>query len=406
MSAHVVVVGAGAAGTAAAWAASASAKVTLIDGGVGASSLTSGAVDMEPWDQIVRAARTMGELPKMQEVGSRVRAFAEDLGLWSLPSEGSLPVVATTGGWVRLARALDHALLDLQSVRGRRILLPRADRPGWDADSLALAFAAEAPRDLALTFEAVDLAVLRFEDERRIADAEMALRHDDPARLAWLAGELGRTRDRLGDGVAFLLGPWLGAKDSRADTLSKSLGVPVGEALSGSSGAPGLRFEAARDRLLERMGIASVQDKVQAIEADGASFLVRLRDQAAPVSASSIVLATGGLIGGGIIFDPVDHGAGPDGADHVHPPYRLSFELDTPGTLEGFVGSLFGPVLDEVGWPRGDREGALERVGIRCAEGRVRAGIFAAGDAVFGHPRTMLQAVSMGVLAGERAAIA
>ena len=207
MSAHVVVIGAGAAGTAAAWAARPNAKVTIVDGGVGATSLTSGAIDDQPWDQLVRAAKTLGEAPKLQPIPSSTAAFAAELGLWSLATEGSSPLVATTGGWVRPARGLDRSLLDLRSLIGRRVLLPRADRPGWDADSLARAFAAEAPVELGLTFEAVDATVLRFEDERRIADAEIASRTDDPARLAWLATELGRTRDRLGERIAFLRGP-------------------------------------------------------------------------------------------------------------------------------------------------------------------------------------------------------
>ncbi len=404
MSAHVVVIGAGAAGTAAAWAARPNAKVTIVDGGVGATSLTSGAIDDQPWDQLVRAAKTLGEAPKLQPIPSSTAAFAAELGLWSLATEGSSPLVATTGGWVRPARGLDRSLLDLRSLIGRRVLLPRADRPGWDADSLARAFAAEAPVELGLTFEAVDATVLRFEDERRIADAEIASRTDDPARLAWLATELGRTRDRLGERIAFLLGPWLGAEWPRAAALSESVGVPVGEALSGSSGAAGLRFESARDRLLSRIDATTLHDKVLGIDTDGSGLRIRLRDGSTPLRATSIVLASGGLIGAGIVYDPVDYGAGPDGADGVHPPYKLSLELGGREKLGGFVGSMFGPVLDEIGWPGTDREGSLERVGIRCIDGQVADRIFAAGDLVFGHHRTVLRAVETGIRAGERAA--
>ncbi len=399
----VVIVGAGIAGTAAAWAASRDAEVTLIDGGVGATALSSGAVDLEPWDQLERAARLVDASPHARPLDGDARAFLDALTLFHLPERGPLPLLATTAGRVRSARGHDRALLDLRRVAGRRILLPRADRPGWDADSLARALAAETPAELALSFDAVDAVVLRFDDERRVGDAELAGRHDDEARLAWLGRELTRLAARKGGEVAALLGPWLGASAPRADALSASLGFPVGEALTGPPGPAGMRFEVARDRLFAERGVRVVRERALSVTREGAVLRVKLSDGPS-LAASTVVLAIGGLVGGGIVFDPPEHGAPSAGAERARPPYRLSIDLAQTAPLSAVGGSLAGPVLDEIAWPRGDRAGSLERIGCHCIDDAIAPSVLVAGDALADRPRTILEALASGLRVGALAA--
>jgi glycerol-3-phosphate dehydrogenase subunit B len=73
--------------------------------------------------------------------------------------------------------------------------------------------------------------------------------------------------------------------------------------------------------------------------------------------------------------------------------------------VQGGGGSLYGPSLETVGL------GALERAGIHAdSSGRPRGlgssetGLFVAGDAVAGRPRTMLEAAVAGLRTGTVAA--
>jgi glycerol-3-phosphate dehydrogenase subunit B len=398
---RVVVVGAGIAGVAAAWSARQQGReVTVVSGGAGASALGSGAVDDVPWDELARAARLLGE-PRVHPPSPEIAAFVEALGLWDVPVT-SRPRLATVAGRLRPARGRDRALLDLARLEERAlVLLPRVDRAGWDADALAASLASAGK----LVFRAVDLPVLRFDGEHRIADADLAARHDDEARLAWLAA-------RLREGLAFspgaaavLLGPWLGAASPQAEALSKLVGVPVGEALVGVGSPAGSRFEAARDRLLDALGVDRVRGRVTRVDDLGGRLSVSLAGGGKELHAGAVVLAIGGLVGGGVTYAPPEHGAGADLPPRGRVPFALSLEAGVvlspggAGRME-MVASLHGPELDTTAWPEGDRPGALEAVGVQCEGVRAAPGICAAGDVVAGRPRTVLEAVAAGIAAG------
>ena len=399
--AHIVVVGAGVAGTAAAWAAGTRAKVTLIDGGAGASSFMSGALDLEPWEDQLDFAD--GAPP------AALTSFVRALGIWSLgparPGPGGFASLATLGGRVREAIGRDRALLDLTDMRGRTVLVPRADRAGWDADALAHAWLADAPPDLGLSFRAVGGAILRYEEETRISDAELATRHDDPARIAWLADRLRPAITLAGAPAAILLGPWLGSAASQADALSRLLGVPCGEALSGTAGTAGLRFEAARERVLgNRASIlrARVESVGVSGKSPGAGFTVTLQDGPRPLTADAVILALGGLAGGGIVYRPPEYGAGADGPRKGRASFALSLDLaDAILNGNGFRlgSSMHGPVLEDVAWPERGRQGALETVGISHDDGVLSPGVCLAGDVRRGAARTVLQAALSGLSA-------
>ena len=117
MSRRVVVIGAGASGTAAAYAASRlGARVTVIMGRPGATSLSSGALD--------------GDL---EAAGDEAHAFIDAIGIWEI---GDCHV-ATRAGLLRPARGRDLSVLDLQRIEPGVVAVVDVMRRGWDARALA-----------------------------------------------------------------------------------------------------------------------------------------------------------------------------------------------------------------------------------------------------------------------------
>jgi glycerol-3-phosphate dehydrogenase subunit B len=413
VSHRVLVIGAGVAGLAAAWSAHrGGADVTIVEGRAGASALGVGAVDDLPWERVVRAAHTLGVAPFARSLTPEVMDFARDLALWDLPAE-ALAWIATTAGRLRPARGRDLALLDFNALApGAEVLLPRVDRAAWDADALAAGLGDEPfARARRLRFVAVDAPLLRFEGETRIADGDLAARHDEPARLAWLAERLREARRRRPAASAVLLGPWLGARASRAAALGEAIGVTVGEALIATGSPAGLRFEAARDRLLRALGSRVVQGRVTAIDDDGNELSVQLAGEGEPILVDRAVLAVGGLIGGGIGYAPPEHEAGADLPPAAQEPFALSLRakvaLCAPASSLrassrlGVVSSMHGPEIELAAWPSEGRDGVLESVGVYCEGVRAGLRITAAGDVVAGRPRTVLEAVVTGLAAGH-----
>jgi glycerol-3-phosphate dehydrogenase subunit B len=415
LSGHVVVVGAGVAGLAAAWSARrAGHQVTVVSTGAGASAFGGGAVDDVPWEQLVNAARVLeGASPgSARPLSPEVMAFSAELGLWDVPA-AERPWIATVAGRIRPARGRDRALLDLARLEGAVVLLPRANRAGWDADAIAATLAVSPfARARRLAFHAVDLPVLRFDDEHRVGDCDLAARHDDEARLGWLAGRLRAGLAANGSAGAILLGPWLGAGEPRAEALSAAVGLPCGEALVGAGSPAGLRFEAARDRMLDASGVRRVRDRVTQITRGTSPsnprpgpLSVTLAQHEAALVADAVVLALGGVAAGGVIYAPPEHTAGTELPTSGKVPFELSVDAEVVLSADGrarmgIVSSMHGPELDASAWPVAGRPGLLEAVGVRCEGVRAGEGIYAAGDVVAGRPRTVLAAVTSGIAAG------
>jgi len=384
--------------------------VTVVSAGVGASGLSGGAIDDVPWEELARAARVLGEAPldAVPTLAPDVAAFAGELGLWDVPS-ASRPWIATMAGCIRPARGRDRGLLDLGELRDAKVLLPRVDRAGWDADALARVLtASEFARGRRVGFCAVDSPVLRFDEEHRIGDADLAARYDDEARLGWLAA---RFRDAVAKGgavAAVLLGPWLGVTAPRAAALSAMVGLPCGEVMVGAGSPAGLRFEAARDRMLQAMGVRRAWDRVTAVSR-AEKLSVALAGDDAAIVADAVVLAIGGIAAGGVIYEPPET-AGAQRSTVGKVPFQLSMSADVtlsagaPDAL-GIVSSLHGPELDRSAWPVGGRSAVLETVGVRCVGPRANDRILAAGDVVAGRRRTVLEAVESGLAAGSLASM-
>lgn len=392
--------------------------MTVISAGAGASVMASGAVDDAPWEDVLRAATITGVDPRARELEAGVIDFAEALGSWRIAAAGeALPRLATTAGCVRPARGHDRALLDLATIPGQStVLVPRVDRAAWDADALAAAWNDDPfARRRELRFVALDVDLLRFTEEHRIPDADLAARHDEHARLAWLAERLREASARAGlSPRAAIFGPWLGLESARAEELGRIAGLIAGEALTGMGGSAGHRFARARERLLGALGVVRVTGRVTRLTArdrgtERPSLTVDGLD--GRIAADRIVLAGGGLAGGAIAYDPLDIHAGTDMAERSGPPFRLSFEVDAPlaeqpflvahGARIGVSSSMFGPDMDLVAWPAPGRQGLLEAVGVACdREGLAAPYLAVAGDSVADRPRTTLVAVSSGLVAG------
>jgi glycerol-3-phosphate dehydrogenase subunit B len=411
---HVVIVGAGVAGLAAAYAArERGANVTLVSAGVGASALGSGAIDDTPWEAWYAAARTLDEPLRSRAVPDDVRAFVDALGVWDLPAADTpAPLVATAAGRLRPARGRDRGLLDLSSLRQTTVLIPRLSRAAWDADALAATLQSEwLARRADLQFLPVDASIFRFTEETRISDIDLAMRHDEPARLVWLAERLRELIARFQNSAppvgAILLGSWLGIQQERATDLSARVGIPVGEVLVGVGSSAGLRLEAAMQRLIDRLALKYLNERVASLRQADKRFEVVLTN-ADVIAADAVVLALGGVASGGILYSPPDLRGGEDMPSEIASSFTLGVVSDFPLPLAWKNGdrvdagsSVFGPPLDTTAWPEGTKPSTLESVGLEARNGQVCPGVYAAGDLVAGERRTVLTAIASGLRAGR-----
>jgi len=378
----VAVIGAGIAGTAAAFEiARQGGRATVFHDLVGASGLYSGALDYELWDRA-------GEVSVLD---GRLSEFSQQLGAWELGS--ATRRLATLEGNVRPARGSDSGLLDLERCVGKRVAVIDLERDDWDAPLLAKSFASSAWAEQTQTrFFAAHAKVLQKGFERRISGYDFAALLDAPERAQALQMAL---RESGVQADAWLFGPWLGIDRPLARELSAALGVPVGETTSAPGGVAGARFEQARDRLLGRIADVA-RGCLISVERNGSGYGLQLRDRA-PEQFPIVVLATGGVAAGGVALERSFERRGGTG-------FRLSFtsplalELDAE-VVEG-VSSLSSVDFAERGLD------ALLKVGIATqARGSVRdnPGIFVAGDAIAGRPRTALIAAHSGLEAARSA---
>ncbi|HLK39351.1 MAG TPA: FAD-dependent oxidoreductase [Polyangiaceae bacterium] len=381
----VCVVGGGIAGAAAALAAAREdVRVTLVDAGTGASGLCTGAIDR------ASVPEPPGPIGPIED---GARAILDALGAYFVSSAGALFV--STGGVVRPAAGGDASLLDVARLPPGPVGVVACSRPGWDAAALAVAWGER--------YRVFDAAILRTADERAVPDADFAARHDDPERLAWLSERLREAVARQGqDWAALVLPPSLGATWPRAPELSRLAGLSCGEAIGLPGGPAGLRFEAARDQALSAAGVERLRARVMGIQrADGAWRV--LAQGATEIDATAVVLATGGLVGGGVEYAPAE-GMHATAVPYGSRPF-LRLTLDAPAVL-GVRGaplespsSLFGTTPEALAWPWTE-DCPLERAGVVSTA----SGLFAAGDLVADAPRTWLAALEGGARAGRAAA--
>lgn len=391
MTLSIAVVGGGIAGVAAAWAsAKGGAAVTLFHAQAGASELGSGAADESPWTELVRGAEAgswltsaRGGAPEPQ-----LAAFLDTLGCFR-PGPALL---ATNGGVVRPAAFFDPALLDLAPYAGKRVAVADVERDDWDGPSFARMLSGSAwAVATGTTFEAVPVDLLLRGHERRIAPSDFAALHDGPERRDRLVRKV---KEAVTGHDALLLGGWLGLEPSTVRVVREACPFGVGEATSPPGGAAGLRFALARGRLLHQSRVNETEAAVTKLARaeTGKWTIARRGEHDGAASFDGVVLAVGGLVGGGIrLSDP----------SHAASGFRLS--LDAPlalgygGEPREFASATYGfdPTTQGGAW--------LERIGVvESARDPSPPGLVVAGDVVADSVRTVLTAARSGLGAAAR----
>lgn len=375
---NVLVLGAGFAGVAAAFAARrAGASVSVVQAGAGASALYAGSVDGPV-------------LPESGPQAALLRELAPALGLRLGPTS----VIATREGVVRPSRGADAAVLDLAPLAGKMIGVVDVPRDDWDGPLLLRSFAESAwARSTGTRFELVPLELLEKSFLRRVSPFDFASSFERAERPAWLCEVL---KHHAGPD-AWLFGPWLGVKRELGRELTASVGVPVGEVTSPPGGVAGARFEARRDSLLRSLQVDIVAERATGVRQAAGSIALELEGGRA-LTADVLVLATGGFVSGAVRLSGALSGAQPAGfglALTGLPPIQARGE---PG---GPVSSLFGVDLAARG------RHLLERVGLAVSgQGEVQgaARVFAAGDLLGPEPPSVGHALLSGLAAGAASA--
>jgi anaerobic glycerol-3-phosphate dehydrogenase len=263
----VLVIGGGAAGVAAARSAhEAGATACVVSESTGATAMTSGVV----WGP-ARDPFTKWAAPAEFHVGGRY---------------------VTVGAWIVTgAQGAIGSLLDLATMSERDVIgvVDLATHPSWSARLVA---------------ETLGARVLRADDAPSGETfREVALALDTDGIAEGLAARLAPACQGL---AGVLFPPVLGVKRGDVHTrMAKVLGVPVGEAAGAPGDPPGVRLaRAIRSWLPETLKVLRARATVTL----GASPDVSLSD-GTRVRAKSVVLATGGLTGAGVVFDIALHEA-------------------------------------------------------------------------------------------------
>jgi hypothetical protein len=327
-------------------------------------------------------------------------AFVTALGLWQLePSR-----LATRAGLLRPALGCDRALLNLEKVEGGLVGVVDVPRRGWDGVALARAWTSDPwAMRRGLRFEAIAVEALLRSDEELLPLADLAARHDEPERVAWLADCLRGAP--LAAASAVVMGPWLGLRTGVASDLSRAVGKPIGEPLSLPGEVSGLRFDRARDALFAELGVERIADWADLVAVEGTAARVAL-ESTDIFTCDAVVLASGGLTGGGITWSSDGSSVG----FLTSPRHRGSLAIH--GRALHASGSPGGDLFEKYGWHGGAGAAGIERIGVwvddrgavRRTDGSIVPRLHAAGDLAADRPRTMLEAIRSGLVAGAAAA--
>ncbi len=402
--ARVVVVGAGLAGGAAALAARrAGAAVTILRGRAGASALGAGAYDLKA----IGAASSAPLAPEITEFFEAARA----------PVVLADALVCSAFGALRPTRGRDQQALAIEPARQH--LVPDLQVDGWDAHAIAASLDAELRARGGAGARIVRGVFLREREEMRLPLAELAARHDDDARVDWLADRLAESLAGDAPRAVVLLPAVVGTRPAAMARLRARLSRPVGEALGVPGGAATARFLAWTDRALEAADVVRADAEVTAIALDARARLT-LADGSV-VDADALVLATGGVLTGSLLYGSGEHELARELPELVRPSLRLFASIARPdgdepisvwldGAPLAAAGSLFGregerfllgdrPRLLSAGLAADASQRVLDRAGAPVA------GLYVAGDLVAGAHRAALAAVHGGARAGRNAAL-
>jgi glycerol-3-phosphate dehydrogenase subunit B len=329
----VVVVGGGLAGCwAAATAASAGARVTLVRRALGATAVSAGPLDFVPpaeaadpegWlgrltrsdpDHPYVAGRAAPSLAELEAEAERLAAALAGAGLALQVSLRAPMLLAGITGQTRLAGVapVAQARGDLGRLTGHVVAVAGiAGLARFDPGAVAAALDERrlgwpAPLRAVAVSLAPELPGLAPEVAADLDDATLARALEAPggaeALGAAIAGAL-----RPGAAEVVLLPAVLGVVDHGdvAERVATTAGVAVAELLTSPPSAPGWRLQQActrmaattpRASLVPRsvVGVRVGSDRVEGVELDGGEVL----------SCDALVLATGKYLGGGVVADP------------------------------------------------------------------------------------------------------
>lgn len=319
--ADVLVIGGGMAGAMAALsAARAGAKVVVARRALGATAVSSGAVDVAPDPTAPPHDLSAQRLPpeqaaaavarlhpahpygvlreKLGRLGESLRFCASSLPeLFDAPGEPNA-LLPTPMGTVKPAAMAQRAQrgADLAGLPDGVLVIEFQALPSYDARMVANGLE-EAARALGRKLAAVPLTSQYFrtvEDPLRPVH-ELAAMLDAEGAAEALASEL---KPRVPKEMqAALFPPVLGrARLDVAARLSAALGLPCHELLSVAPSVPGVRLQEALDRALDRAGVALWEGTAECRDLQAGSWVVGER----AMTARAAVLATGKFLGGGI----------------------------------------------------------------------------------------------------------
>ncbi len=320
---HVVVVGGGLAGCwAAATAAASGAEVTLVRRALGATAVSSGAIDAVPPAEAGDPGTWLGRLPREQpghpylaagvapgvdDLEAELGALAAALrraGLGLRVALRAPALVAGTTGQVRLAGMLQQTIAsgDLRR-RAEVVVAGIAGLHRVDAAAVAAGIAARVPGLHALP---LTLRVPLLGEEVDVDEAGAARALEAPGGAEALGRALQSAVDSLGHGVELVLvPPVLGLDDAEAVALRAygAGGVPVAELLAPPPSPPGWRLQCALDRVTTGAGVAASTGTVVAVRSAGGRVTAAVTDAGDEVRCDALVLAGGRFLGGGLTLE-------------------------------------------------------------------------------------------------------
>ncbi len=420
--AEVLIIGGGMAGCIAALSAKKrGAEVVVARRSLGATALSSGAIDVAPdpaappgdmKSQLVspllaarEVARTrpnhpyailVNRLDRLKEALSFAAAQLPEVLDPPMIRNALLPTPLGTVKPAGMAQS-SQAGADLASLPESIGVVQLSVNPSYDARIIAAGLEQAAARlGRRLSAQVVESGFFRDIEDALRGPYELAELLDRPGAIEEFARDLKR---RLPQGIgALLLPPILGRRGkSLAPRLSQLLGgCPCSEVLSSAPSVPGMRLQEGLDSALGRAGISILETGVQCSQPGSGVFTLDGR----PIEPAAAILATGKFIGGGIVR----------AQRFSEPVLDLPLFAGRKRAVDQYIGDLLAEKVEG--------EHQAFRVGVRIDAGLRPLGpegtpfdprLFAAGSVISGYDpaadKTGLGvAIFTGYLAGEAAA--
>jgi glycerol-3-phosphate dehydrogenase subunit B len=398
------------------------ARVIVARRSLGATALSSGAIDVAPdpaappgdmKSQLVSpllAAREMARtrpnhpyavlvdsLDRLNEALSFAAARLPEVLDPPMIRNALLPTPLGTVKPAGMAQS-SQAGADLASLPESIGVVQLSVNPSYDARIIAAGLEQAASRlGRRLSAQVVESGFFREIEDALRGPYELAGLLDRPGAIEGFAQDLQR---RLPQGIgALLLPPILGRRGkSLAPKLSQLLGgCPCSEVLSSAPSVPGIRLQEGLDSALGREGIPIVEADVKCSDPGSGIFNLGGSESVAP---AAVILATGKFIGGGITR----------AQRFAEPVLDLPLFAGHRRAVDQYIGDLLAEKVEG--------EHQAFRVGVRIDAGLRPLGpqgtpfdprLFAAGSVISGYDpaadKTGLGvAIFTGYLAGEAAA--